>query len=123
MKTILVVEDQPINAELVSEILSSEGHEVLVASSAAAGIDLARTRRPDLILMDIQLPGLDGLTATRMLKEDEQTASIPVYALTAHAMQEDIAKAREAGCEGYICKPISVVDLIATVEQVFSKEG
>ena len=121
MKTILVVEDQPINAELVSEILTGEGHEVLIASNAAAGIDLARTRKPHLILMDVQLPGLDGLTATRMLKDDPETAHIPVFALSAHAMQEDVEKARQAGCNGYVCKPISVPHLITTVEDALAK--
>lgn len=115
MKTVLVVEDQPINAELVSEILAGEGYEVLIASSATAGIDLARSRRPDLILMDVQLPGLDGLTAARILKDNAETGGIPIFALTAHAMQEDQEKARRAGCDGYICKPISVPELIASV--------
>ena len=116
MKTVLVVEDQPINAELVTEILTGEGYEVLTASNAPAGIDIARTQRPDMILMDVQLPGMDGLSATRMLKDDPETAGIPVYALTAHAMQEDVEKARQAGCDGYVCKPISVPDLITMVE-------
>lgn len=103
---ILVVEDTPLNAEMVTDLLESDGHEVVVATSAEEGLELARRVRPALILMDISLPNMDGLAATQVLKADPATRNIPVVALTAHAMHGDEARVREAGCAGYLTKPI-----------------
>ena len=107
-KSVLVVEDNPTNRELVVELLQLLGVRVLQAGDASAGIALARSERPDLILMDISLPGMDGLEATRRLKADPETRDITVVALTAHAMRWDEQRAREAGCDGFITKPIEV---------------
>lgn len=106
MATILLVEDHPMNRKLVRDILLFQ-FEVEEAVSAEAALDLLQSQRPDLILMDIQLPGMDGLTLTRQLKSDPQTTDIPIVALSAHAMARDIALAREAGCVDYITKPIT----------------
>ncbi|HLA27336.1 MAG TPA: response regulator [Syntrophales bacterium] len=103
---ILVVEDTPLNMELVTDLLEINGYEVLQAGEAQTGIDLAIGAQPDLILMDIQLPGMDGLTAIRILKADSRTSAIPVVALTAHAMTGDQEKAELAGCNGYLVKPV-----------------
>lgn len=112
---ILVIEDQPLNLELVRDLLELGGYAVLQAATAEEGLALARTAQPDLILMDISLPGMDGLTATCRLKEDPATQQIPVVALTAHAMKGDPEKAQEAGCAGYLTKPI---DTRTFLEQV-----
>jgi CheY-like chemotaxis protein len=106
MATILLVEDHPMNRKLVRDILLFQ-FEVEEAVSAEAAMDVLRGHRPDLILMDIQLPGMDGLTLTRHLKADPETADIPIVALSAHAMNRDIELAREAGCVDYITKPIT----------------
>jgi CheY-like chemotaxis protein len=103
---ILVVEDSPLNMELVTDLLEVQGYEVLQASEARTGLEMAVSGRPDLILMDVQLPGMDGLTAIRTLKEDRQTSAIPVVVLTAHAMLGDREKAEAVGCNGYVVKPI-----------------
>lgn len=106
MATVLVVEDNPANMTLAVFLLESLGHSVLKAVDAETGLSLAKGERPDLILMDIQLPGMDGLTAIGKLKGDERTQSIPVIALTALAMKGDEDRIRAAGCDGYIAKPI-----------------
>ena len=103
---ILVVEDSPLNMELVTDILEVHGYEVLQAREALTGIDIAVRNHPDLILMDVQLPGMDGLAAIKVLKGNTGTSTIPVVALTAHAMVGDREKAEAAGCNGYIVKPI-----------------
>jgi len=103
---ILLVEDNPINRRLAQFILKSHGYVVYEATTGQEALELARTYLPDLILMDLQLPGLDGFTATKILKEDVSTRHIPVVALTAYAMKGDEERAQEAGCEGYIPKPI-----------------
>ena len=104
----LVVEDDLVNLELVVALLEQEGCEVLVAETADAALRVARTDRPDLILMDIQLPGMTGYEATRRLKADLATAAIPVVALTAQAMRGDEARATEAGCVAHLTKPLDV---------------
>ena len=104
-RVILVVEDNPSNLKLVSELLRKEGHHVLDASSGEMALQIIREVHPDLVLMDIQLPGMDGLEITRILKDDPGTAAIPVVALTAHAMRSDQERARDAGCVGFIAKP------------------
>ena len=104
--TILVVDDNGTNRKLVSDVLGFDGYRILQASDAEAAQEIIRSTPPDLILMDIALPGMDGLTLTRMLKASETTRHIVIVALTAFAMKGDDAKAREAGCDGYITKPI-----------------
>jgi CheY-like chemotaxis protein len=103
---ILVVDDNSTNLKLVSDVLEFEGYRILKASDAESAQEIIRQSPPDLILMDIALPGMDGLTLTRLLKADEATRHIVVVALTAFAMKGDDVKAREAGCDGYITKPI-----------------
>ncbi len=116
MATVLVVEDNPANLTLATFLLQSVGHEVLSATDAEAGLALARTAQPGLILMDIQLPGMDGLQATMQLKRDASTRSIPVIALTAFAMKGDEERIRAAGCDGYIGKPMRYKDFLTVVE-------
>jgi two-component system, cell cycle response regulator DivK len=115
MPTVLVVEDNPANMKLAVTLLQSAGHTVLSASDAEAGLTMARDQQPDLILMDIQLPGMDGLQATGLLKQDDTTRGIPVIALTALAMKGDEARIRAAGCDGYIAKPMGYQEFLATV--------
>ena len=115
MARILIVEDNPDNMTLTALLLQSAGHTVLSAVDAEAGLTLARDQQPALILMDIQLPGMDGLEATALLKQDEATRAIPVIALTALAMKGDEERIRAAGCDGYIAKPIGIKDFLASV--------
>jgi CheY-like chemotaxis protein len=103
---VLVVEDHPLNMELAADILESAGYRVVRAADAERGIALAKAEQPALILMDVGLPGIDGLEATRMLKRDPATREIPIVALTSHAMKGDAEKALAVGCAGYISKPI-----------------
>ena len=103
---ILVIEDNKMNQILIKDLLKLEGFEVAVAENAESGIQLARELLPHLILMDIQLPGMDGLSATKIITTDPNLQSIPVVALTSYAMRGDEEKARQAGCCGYITKPI-----------------
>jgi two-component system cell cycle response regulator DivK len=113
---ILVVEDNAANMSLAVYLLESAGHTPLRATDAEAGLNLARAERPDLILMDIQLPGIDGLEATALLKRDEVTRDIPIIALTALAMRGDEERIRAAGCDDYIAKPIRYKDFLAKIE-------
>ena len=115
MARVLIVEDNPTNMTLAIFLLQSVGHTVLNATDAEAGLALAREERPDLILMDIQLPGMDGLQATTLLKGDPATRAIPVIALTALAMKGDEERIRAAGCDGYIAKPMRYQQFLATV--------
>jgi two-component system cell cycle response regulator DivK len=112
---VLIVEDNPTNLTLATFLLQSAGHTVLSATDAEAGLTLARAERPNLILMDIQLPGMDGLEATAQLKGDDVTRAIPVIALTALAMKGDEERIRAAGCDGYIAKPMRYQEFLATV--------
>lgn len=112
---ILVVEDNEANQLLARAVLERDGFEVEVAGSASEAIELLRRAKPDLILMDVQLPGQDGLSLTRQLKQDPVTACIPVVALTAHAMLGDRWQALAAGCSGYIAKPIETRTLAGQV--------
>jgi len=116
-KKVLVIEDNELNLKLVRALLQRESFPILEAGDAETGLDLARSGRPDLILMDIQLPGMDGLTATRLIKRDPELGEIPVVALTSYAMQEDMEKAKEAGCNGYISKPIDVRNFLDTIRK------
>jgi two-component system cell cycle response regulator DivK len=115
MATVLIVEDNAANMTLAVFLLESAGHRVLSATDAEAGLALARSSHPDLILMDIQLPGIDGLAATKQLKADTQTHAIPVIALTALAMKGDEERIRAAGCDGYIGKPMRYKEFLSTV--------
>jgi two-component system cell cycle response regulator DivK len=115
MATVLVVEDNPANMTLAKFLLESAGHDVLCAVDAEAGLTRAREEQPNLILMDIQLPGMDGLEATAILKSDDATRAIPVIALTALAMKGDEERIRAAGCDGYIAKPLAYREFLATI--------
>jgi two-component system cell cycle response regulator DivK len=115
MAKVLIVEDNAANMTLATFLLQSAGHSVLSARDAETGLTLARSEQPDLVLMDIQLPGMDGLEATAMLKKDEATRDIPVVALTALAMKGDEERIRAAGCDGYIAKPLAYRDFLATI--------
>jgi len=112
---VLLVEDHPLNMELAADILEIAGYTVLQAEDAERGIALAKAEHPALILMDVGLPGIDGLEATAMLKRDPATREIPVVALTSHAMKGDAEKALAVGCAGYISKPIDTRDFPKTV--------
>jgi two-component system cell cycle response regulator DivK len=112
---VLIVEDNPANMTLAVFLLESAGHSVIRATDAEAGLTLARNERPQLILLDIQLPGMDGLEATVLLKRDVATRDIPVIALTALAMKGDEARIRAAGCDGYIAKPLDYKNFLAVV--------
>jgi two-component system cell cycle response regulator DivK len=112
---ILIIEDNAANMKLATFILESALHTIIPATDAEAGLTLAREEHPDLILMDIQLPGMDGLQATGILKADPATRNIPVIALTALAMKGDEERIRAAGCDGYIAKPLSYKDFLAIV--------
>jgi two-component system cell cycle response regulator DivK len=119
--TILIIEDNRANMKLASLLVRNAGHTVLCAVDAESGLTLARTERPHLILMDIQLPGMDGLAATALLKQDPATAAIPVIALTAMAMKEDQEKTKVAGCDAYIAKPLHYQELYAAIDALLAK--
>ena len=121
MAKILIIEDNPSNLKLVMILLRRVGHEVISAVDAESGMALALSERPDLILMDIQLPGMDGLTATRQLKQNPATAAIPIIALTALAMKEDEPKALAAGCDAYIAKPLRYQQLYPAIESLLAR--
>jgi two-component system cell cycle response regulator DivK len=121
MAKILVVEDNPANMKLTTMLLHSAGHSVLSAVDAETGLRLSRGEQPDLILMDIQLPGMDGLAATAILKHDPTTASIPVIALSALAMKADEERSQTAGCDAYIVKPLRYKELYAVMERLLAK--
>jgi two-component system cell cycle response regulator DivK len=122
MARILVIEDNAANMKLASLLLGKAGHTVLCAFDAETGVELAHTDPPDLILMDLQLPAMDGLGATALLKQDPATAAIPIIALTAMAMKEDREKARAAGCDAYIAKPLRYQELYAAIDSLLSDE-
>jgi two-component system cell cycle response regulator DivK len=115
MAKVLIIEDNPANMTLATFLLQSAGHSVLSARDAETGLTLARDEQPDLVLMDIQLPGMDGLEAIALLKRDAATRDIPVVALTALAMKGDEERIRAAGCDGYIAKPLAYRDFLATI--------
>ncbi|NMF88199.1 response regulator [Aromatoleum petrolei] len=123
MATILLVEDNPANMKLAAFVLAQGGHDVLCATSADEALVLVRERQPALVLMDVQLPGMDGLTATRQLKDDPSTRAIPVIALTAFAMRGDAERIRAAGCDGYIAKPIRYQQLLGEVARALENNN
>ena len=116
-KTVLIVEDNELNMKLFHDLLDAHGYKTLQTRNGMEALSLAREHRPDLILMDIQLPEVSGLEVTKWLKEDDQLRKIPVVAVTAFAMKGDEERIRECGCEAYISKPISVSMFLDTVRQ------
>jgi two-component system cell cycle response regulator DivK len=116
-KTVLIVEDNELNMKLFHDLLDAHGYKTLQTRDGMEALEIARNNRPDLILMDIQLPEVSGLEVTKWLKEDDELASIPVIAVTAFAMKGDEEKIREGGCEAYIAKPISVGNFLETVRR------
>ncbi len=116
-KTVMIVEDNELNMKLFRDLLDANGYETVETRNGLEALDLAREHRPDLILMDIQLPEISGLEVTKRIKEDDDLQSIPVVAETAFAMKGDEEKIREGGCEAYIAKPISVTNFLETVER------
>jgi two-component system cell cycle response regulator DivK len=117
-KKILIVEDNELNMKLFHDLLEAQGYEILETREGLQALSLAREHRPDLILMDIQLPEISGLEVTKWLKEDDELASIPVVAVTAFAMKGDEERIREGGCEAYISKPISVGPFLDTIRKL-----
>lgn len=121
MAKILVIEDNAANMKLIALLLQNAGHATIRAADAETGLALAGAEQPDLILMDIQLPGMDGLAATALLKRDPTTAAIPVIALTAMAMKADQEKTRAAGCDAYIAKPLRYQELYAAIDALLAR--
>jgi two-component system cell cycle response regulator DivK len=119
-KTILVVEDNELNMKLFHDLLEAHGYNILQTRDGMEALKLARQHKPDLILMDIQLPEVSGLEVTKWIKEDDALKAIPIIAVTAFAMKGDEEKIREGGCEAYIAKPISVTNFLKTVQQFLS---
>ncbi len=115
-KTVLVVEDNELNMKLFHDLLEAKGYNIVQTRNGLEAIDLAREHRPDLILMDIQLPEVSGLEVTKWIKEDDDLRSIPVIAVTAFAMKGDEERIRQGGCEAYLSKPISVAKFLETVK-------
>ncbi|MEE2952077.1 two-component system, cell cycle response regulator DivK [Fulvimarina manganoxydans] len=121
-KTVMIVEDNELNMKLFRDLIEAYGYETVQTRSGLNAVELAREHRPDLILMDIQLPEISGLEVTRKLKDDPELRRIPVIAVTAFAMKGDEERIREGGCEAYISKPISVPKFIETIKS-FLKDG
>ena len=119
-KRVLIVEDNELNMKLFNDLLEAHGYYTLQTKDGVEALRMARTHRPDLILMDIQLPEVSGLEVTKWLKEDDDLRSIPIIAVTAFAMKGDEQKIRDGGCEAYIAKPISVASFMSTVDRFLS---
>jgi CheY-like chemotaxis protein len=117
---ILLIEDDELNLELVQTVLEGAGFRVLTSTSAQEGIELARRKRPEAILMDLQMPELDGIEATRILRGDPETAGIPIIAVTAHVKREDAQRSLDAGCVLHLCKPVDTRTLPQTVQNVIA---
>ena len=117
-KTVLIVEDNELNMKLFHDLLDAHGYKTIQTRDGLEALDLARKYRPDLILMDIQLPEVSGLEVTKWLKEDDTLKAIPVIAVTAFAMKGDEEKIREGGCEAYISKPIAVAHFLETIRRL-----
>ncbi len=122
-KTVLIVEDNELNMKLFNDLLEANGRATLRTKSGVEAVKIARDHKPDLILMDIQLPEVSGLEVTRWLKEDPELRHIPVVAITAFAMKGDEEKILQGGCEGYLSKPISVAKFLETVNAFLAEEG
>lgn len=123
MAKILLVEDNEMNRDMLARRLEHKGYQVVIAVDGEAGVAMGRTQAPDLILMDMSLPVLDGWEATRQLKSSPLTRSIPVIALTAHAMAGDHGRALDAGCDDYDTKPVDLPRLLAKIESLIKKDG
>jgi two-component system cell cycle response regulator DivK len=123
MAKVLLVEDNEMNRDMLSRRLTRRGFEVVSAVDGQQGVDLARSEKPDIILMDMSLPVMDGWEATRRVKSDDCTRNVPVIGLTAHAMSGDREKALEAGCDEYDTKPVDFDRLIGKIERLFGKIG
>jgi two-component system cell cycle response regulator DivK len=121
-RRILVVEDQDDNRRIIRDLLMSAGYELIEATDGETGVRLAATERPDLILMDIQLPVLDGHEATRRIKQNPKLRAIPIVVVTSYALSGDDAKAMAAGADGYVAKPFSPRELLATIRQFLPQE-
>jgi two-component system cell cycle response regulator DivK len=117
-KTVLIVEDNELNMKLFHDLIEAQGYQVLQTREGLEALTLAREHRPDLILMDIQLPEISGLEVTKWLKEDDTLAHIPVVAVTAFAMKGDEERIREGGCEAYVAKPIAVAPFLETIRRL-----
>jgi len=122
MAKLLLVEDNEMNRDMLSRRLMKRKYEVVIAVDGHEGVEMARSESPDLILMDLSLPVIDGWEATRRIKADPELRSIPVIALTAHAMSADREKAIEAGCDAYETKPVQLPSLLATIEKLLPGE-
>jgi two-component system cell cycle response regulator DivK len=120
-KRILIVEDHELNMKLLNDLLEAHGYEILQAREGLVAVHLARQHLPDLILMDVQLPDISGLEATRLLKADEQTKAIPIVAVTAFAMAGDKQRTLDSGCDAYVAKPIMVRDFLRLVEELLER--
>ena len=120
-KTVLIVEDNELNMKLFHDLLDAQGYETLQTREGLQALSLAREHRPDLILMDIQLPEISGLEVTKWLKEDDDLSSIPVVAVTAFAMKGDEERIRDAGADGYLSKPVSIGPFMAAVRELLEK--
>jgi CheY-like chemotaxis protein len=120
-KIVLIVEDDLKSLKLFRDLLQATGYAILEATNGKKAVELAREKKPDLILMDIQMPVMDGFKATKILKADTETRNIPIIALTSYAMKEDDEKMREAGCDGYITKPIDTREFLKKVSKFLSK--
>ena len=123
MARILLVEDNEMNRDMLSRRLARRGFEMLIAENGQSGVDLTVSERPDLVLMDMSLPVVDGWEATRRLKADPNTSTIPIIALTAHAMASDRELALEAGCDDYDSKPVDLTRLVRKIEQLLAAAG
>jgi CheY-like chemotaxis protein len=123
MAKILLVEDNEMNRDMLSRRLARKGHEVVVGEDGQKGVDMAGSESPDIILMDMSLPVIDGWEATRRIKAAPQTAAIPVIALTAHAMASDREKALEAGCDDYDTKPVELDRLLGKIDALLGAGG
>jgi two-component system cell cycle response regulator DivK len=118
-KCILIVEDNPLNMKLFSAMIAAQGYDVLQAGDGLRGVDLARQEHPDLIIMDVDLPGISGLEATRLLKADAETRDIPIIITTAYEYDDEV---RASGCDGYMSKPISVADFVGLIDSLMAQD-
>ncbi len=121
-KVILVVEDEPMNMKLVSDLLLAQGYKVLEAYDGKQGVDIAIAEKPDLILMDIMMPVMDGYAATKSIKNNQATKEIPIIALTAHAMSHDKEKVLQSGADDYMSKPIDIRELLIMINKYLSEK-
>ncbi|MFL5259992.1 MAG: response regulator [Hyphomicrobiales bacterium] len=122
MARILLVEDNEMNRDMLSRRLQRQGHDVLIAVDGREGVEMSKAERPDIILMDMSLPVLDGWEATRRIRADADTAALPVIALTAHAMESDRQQALAAGCDDYDTKPIDLKRLLEKIDKLLARE-